>query len=101
MTTANVPVLGTPVICSDNVVLGLFEADEGTHYRVRRKTIPPLVWVAKFLVTDVSDGAVRLLLPRDDLHDGVIALSPARQREYGTLEAMSLLARRVREAGRA
>jgi hypothetical protein len=95
-----VPTVGDPVVCADDIVLGTVEADEGTHLRLRRKAQPPVVWVAKSLVGSVEDGAVHLLLPRDDLHDGIIALPPARQREFGTLEALSLLVRRARAEGR-
>ena len=98
MTAAAVPMPGDEVVCSDGVPLGVVEGDEGTHVRVRRPERPPIVWVPKMLITEVSGGVVRLLLPRDDLHDGVIALSPSRQREYGTLESISLLARRARAA---
>lgn len=93
------PVAGDTVVCADDVVLGVVEADEATHLRVRRAEHPPIVWVPKMLVAGVEPGVVRLLLPRDDLHDGVIALAPARQREYGTLESLSLLVRRARGAG--
>ncbi len=89
-------VIGDRVICSDGEPLGVVERDEDTHLRVRRPESPPIVWVAKSLIAGVSDGMVTLLLPRDDLHDGVIALPPGRQREYGTLETVSLLVRRMR-----
>jgi hypothetical protein len=100
MMTSQAPVTGDQVICADGVVLGTVEADEGSHLRLRRAAQPPVIWVAKTLIASAEDGAVHLLLPRDDLHDGIIALPPARQREFGTLEALSLLVRRAREAGR-
>lgn len=100
MASPQAPVVGDQVICADGVVLGTVEADEGTHLRVRRVAQPPVVWVAKSLIARTDDATVHLLLPRDALHDGVIALPPARQREYGTLEALSLLVRRARAAGR-
>lgn len=90
--------IGDQVICADGVPLGMVEGDEGTHLRVRRAERPPVVWVPKSLVAGAENGAVRLLLSRDDLHDGVIGLPPSRQREYGTLEGLSLLVRRARIA---
>lgn len=98
MTSPEVPAAGNLVVCADDVPLGVVEGDEGTHLRVRRREQPPVVWVPKTLIAAVSDGTVRLLLGRDDLHDGVIGLPPSRQREFGTLEALSLLVRRARAA---
>jgi hypothetical protein len=90
---------GTVVICADGVPLGTVVADEGGFLRVHRDGVPPTVWVTKeFIEPGGAEGEVHLILNRDDLHDGVIALPPARQREYGTLEALSLLARRARAA---
>jgi hypothetical protein len=88
---------GAVVIAADGVPLGTLVAVEGGFLRLRRAATPPIVWVNADLVAGGSEGELHLILDRDDLHDGVIALSPARQREYGTLEALSLLARRNRE----
>lgn len=99
MTTAGSAAVGDQVICADGVPLGRVEGDEGTHLRVRRSAAPPLVWVPKSLIAGVEAGTVRLLLARDDLHDGIIALAPGRQREFGTLEGLSLLVRRARAGG--
>jgi hypothetical protein len=102
MTTPASAQAGDFVICADDVPLGVVEADEGTHLRVRRpREQPPLVWVDKHLIAGMS-GSVRLLVNRDELHDGVICMPPGRQREYATLEAVSLLMRRghaQRQAG--
>ncbi len=101
MTAPDVPAVGDQVVCADDEPLGVVEADEGTHLRVRRPhEQPPLVWVPKRIIAGRSDGVVRLIVNRDELHDGVIALPPARQREYGTLEALSLAVRRHRAAQR-
>ncbi len=98
--TSEAPSVGDRVVCADGEELGLVDGDEGTHLRVRRQGgATPFVWVPKTLIDRTAGGEVHLLLPRDDLHDGVIALSPSRQREYGTLEALAMLVRRVR-AGR-
>jgi len=100
MVTSDVPAVGDLVVCADDEPLGTVEADEGTHLRVRRPhELPPLVWIPKRIIASRTEGVVRLLVNRDELHDGVIALPPARQREYGTLEALSLAVRRHR-AGR-
>lgn len=93
------PMAGDCVVCADDVELGVVEGDEGTHLRIRRPERPPIVWVPKTLIAATAANVVRLMLPRDDLHDGVIALSPGRQREYGTLESISLLVRRLRAEG--
>jgi hypothetical protein len=96
MTTA-VPAVGDTVICADDVPLGTVEADEGTHLRLHRSDeMPARVWVSKRLIAGVSNGTVRLLLRRDELHDAVISMPPSRQREYGTLEAAGLMLRRDR-----
>jgi hypothetical protein len=96
MTTA-VPAVGDTVICADNEPLGMVAADEGTHLRVHRSDeTPATVWVSKRLIAGVSGGTVRLMVRRDELHDGVISMPPNRQREYGTLEAMTLMLRRDR-----
>jgi hypothetical protein len=103
MTTPAPAQAGDTVVCADDVPLGVVEADEGTHLRVRRpREQPPLVWVDKHLIAGTSGGSVRLLVNRDELHDGVICMPPGRQREYATLEAVSLLMRRghaQRQAG--
>ena len=96
MTSAHSAAIGDRVVCADGEPLGVVEGDEGTHLRLRRPESPPTVWIPKTLIAGVSEGVVTVLLPRDDLHDGVIALPPSRQREYGTLEAISLLVRRLR-----
>ena len=96
MTAAEVPAVGDLVVCADDEPLGVVDGDEGTHLRLRREERPPSVWVPKSVIAHTSGGIVRLLLGREDLHDGVIALPPARQREYGTLESLSLLVRRAR-----
>jgi hypothetical protein len=101
MVASDVPAVGDLVVCADEEPLGTVEADEGTHLRVRRPyEQPPLVWIPKRIIAGRSDGVVRLIVNRDELHDGVIALPPARQREYGTLEALSLAIRRHRAAQR-
>jgi hypothetical protein len=101
MVASDVPIVGDEVVCADDEPLGVVEADEGTHLRVRRpREYPPLVWIPKRIIADRRDGVVRLIVNRDELHDGVIALPPARQREYGTLEALSLAIRRHRAAQR-
>ncbi|MFN8556303.1 MAG: DUF2171 domain-containing protein [Dehalococcoidia bacterium] len=94
--TAVEAAVGDLVLCADGEPLGRVDGDEGTHLRVRRAEHPPLVWTPKSLITDVSDHVVHLLLPRDDLHDGVIALTPSRQREFGTIATLSLLVERAR-----
>lgn len=86
---------GDEVVCADGVPLGRVEADEGSHLRLRRAGQPPMVWVPKRIIAGHEDGIVRLLLDRDELHDGYIGLPPARQREYGTLEALSFALRRA------
>lgn len=95
MTAPEVPEVGDQVVAADGEPLGVVEGDEGTHLRIHRPESPQTVWVPKTLIARTEGGIVELLLPRDDLHDGVIALSPARQREYGTLESLSLLVRRM------
>ena len=92
------PASAIVVVCADDVVLGTVEADEGSHLRLRRSSPPSPAWVAKSLIAYATPDSIRLLVGRDDLHDSVLALPPARQREYGTLEAVSLLARKAREA---
>jgi hypothetical protein len=96
MTASEAPAIGHLVVGSDGIPLGVVEGDEDTHLRLRRPQEPSTVWVPKNLIARVTSSEVHLLLSRDDLHDGVIALPPARQREYGTLEALSLLMRRAR-----
>lgn len=89
---------GAVVVSADGVPLGTVESVEGGFLRLRRQATPNIVWVSTGLVSHTAGQEVRLFLDRDDLHDGVIALPPARQREYSTLESLSLLARRTREA---
>ncbi len=89
------PQAGDEVICADGERLGLFEKDEGTHLRVRRPEFPQLVWISKRLIAGQDAGVIRLAVPRDELHDGVIALPPHRQREYATLESLDASARRA------
>ena len=102
MTTSDVPAVGDEVVCADGEPLGVVEADEGTHLRIRRPhERPPIVWVPKRVIGGRSDSTVRLLVHRDELHDGVIALPPARQREYGSLGALSLALRRAKTGWRA
>ena len=96
MTAAEVPAVGDLVVCADDEPLGVVDGDEGTHLRLRRQARPSPVWVPKNVIAHTSGRTVRLLLGREDLHDGVIGLPPARQREYGTLESLSLLVRRAR-----
>ncbi len=91
----NQAAVGDEVVCADGVTLGRVEADEGSHLRLRRAAQPSLVWVPKQLIGGMSEGVVRLRLDRDELHDGFIGLPPARQREYGTLEALSFALRRA------
>src|SRR5687768_632329 len=91
---------GAIVVSADGVPLGTVESVEGGFLRLRRHSTPPIVWVNAELVAGSSGNEIHLILDRDDLHDGVIALTPARQREYGTLESLSLLARRNREHNR-
>ena len=98
MTAPNVPMQGDEVICADGEPLGLVDAVEGTHLRIRRPhERPEVVWVPVRAIGSRTEGTVRLLLDRDQLHDGVIALPPSRQREYSTLESLSLLLHRQRE----
>lgn len=95
MTTPSQPAIGDQVICADNEPLGVVDATEGTHLRIRRPhERPEVVWVDKRVIGAAGDGVVRLLFKRDQFHDGVIALPPARQREYSTLESMALLLQR-------
>ena len=89
---------GAIVISADGVPLGVVESVEAGFLRVRRDVSPNIVWVSTRLVSGASGHELHLFLDRDDLHDGVIALPPARQREYSTLESLSFLARRSREA---
>lgn len=95
MTTPNMPMQGDAVVCADDEPLGLVDAIEGMHLRIRRPhERPAIVWVPTRAIGSCGDGIIRLLLNRDQLHDGVIALPPARQREYSTLESLSLLLQR-------
>lgn len=89
---------GAVVISADGVPLGTVESVEAGFLRLRRAAAPNIIWVAAGLVSHTTGHELHLFLDRDDLHDGVIALPPARQREFSTLESLSFLARRARKA---
>lgn len=99
MTSVGTVTAGDSVLCADGVSLGVVEADEQSHIRIHRAESPQTIWAPKFAIDRIEDGVIRLALDRDDLHDGIIALPPARQREYGTLEGLSLMVMRARRGG--
>lgn len=82
------PESGQRVMTSDGVDLGVVEADERTHLRVRvGRTDGPTehLFVPVSMVGVIDGETVHLNVPRDHLHEAVYALAPAQQREYATL----------------
>ena len=88
---------GDQIICADEEPLGTVQADDGTHLRLERDDGGGVAWLPKIAVKGVHNGVVRLWVGRDDLHDAVIGLSPGRQREYLTLEGLSILVHQAQQ----
>lgn len=88
---------GDQIICADGEPLGTVQADEVTHLRVLRDDGKGIAWLPKIAVRGIGNGVVRLWVGRDDLHDSVIGLSPGRQREFLTLEGLSILVHQAQQ----
>lgn len=82
------PAPGQVVVSADGVVIGRVESNAGTHLGVRLND--PAggtghIWLPAEMVDSVEEDTVRLNVNRADIHEAVLGMPPARQREFGTL----------------
>ncbi len=92
---------GQVVVTSDGALLGRVEAETETHLQLAsddddRGEASPL-WLSKQLVHAVEGERVTLGAPWSALHQGVLALPPEKQQEYGSLGRMNVNTERIEE----
>jgi hypothetical protein len=87
MNHATRPRPGQMVVSADGLPVGQIEAETPTHLNVRTDGDAPTgqLWLPRRMIESVTDGIVRLNVPRWAIHEAVFSLPPSQQREFATL----------------